>query len=288
MPVYFVLVSLLTFLSVEITLSSLQNLDVDLDLIDDGGWETSASNLLAFPGPCDIEVRNAASLSQQEFLSRYAYSKPVVIRGATDNKVFQDQCRKDAILKEYSSKRIRLSSANTHSYEKVDVTLDYYVTHVLKPQTLSKLGNETFYWFGDNNFTEWKSLIDLYKPPPYFLPKMTGAYSFGLAGAGTGVPFHFHGPGFGEVVFGRKRWFMYAPEKTPHFHPNRTTLQWLYEDYPELHSSDRPLECTIGQGEEMENYYIGNAHASFLFTSCTSAIHCYPDDRGYTGSKTTV
>lgn len=42
---------------------------------------------------------------------------------------------------------------------------------------------------------------------------------------------------------------MYAPEKTPHFHPNRTTLQWLYEDYPELHSSDRPLECTIGQGE---------------------------------------
>ena len=27
---------------------------------------------------------------------------------------------------------------------------------------------------------------------------------FVLPGAGTGVPFHFHGPGFGEVVFGRK------------------------------------------------------------------------------------
>ena len=23
-------------------------------------------------------------------------------------------------------------------------------------------------------------------------------------GAGTGVPFHFHGPGFGEVIYGRK------------------------------------------------------------------------------------
>ena len=24
------------------------------------------------------------------------------------------------------------------------------------------------------------------------------------AGPGTGVPFHFHGPGFAEVIFGRK------------------------------------------------------------------------------------
>lgn len=42
---------------------------------------------------------------------------------------------------------------------------------------------------------------------------------------------------------------MQPPEKVPHFHPNRTTLQWLYEDYPELHPLDQPLECTVGQGE---------------------------------------
>ncbi|CAL1531878.1 unnamed protein product, partial [Lymnaea stagnalis] len=190
---------------------------------------TSEDDKLAFPGPCDIEVREASSLTQQEFLSSYAFEKPIVIKGATDNTVFQAQCHKDAMMRDHASKHIRLSSANTHSYDKADVTLEYYVNHVMKPQALTTLGNETFYWFGDNNFTEWKSLIDLYKPPPYFLPKMTGAYSFGLAGAGTGVPFHFHGPGFGEVVYGRKRWFMYPPHKTPHFHPNRTTLQWLHE-----------------------------------------------------------
>lgn len=27
---------------------------------------------------------------------------------------------------------------------------------------------------------------------------------FGIAGAGTGVPFHFHGPGFAEVIHGHK------------------------------------------------------------------------------------
>ncbi|BFZ18067.1 hypothetical protein BsWGS_21106 [Bradybaena similaris] len=219
------------------------------DVLDTGGWITSKENILAFPGACNIDVREASELTQKEFLNRYAFEKPVVIRGATDNTVFQNECRKDEMMRHHASKRIRLSSANTHSYDKSDVSLEHYVNNVMKPQTLDKLGNETFYWFGDNNFTEWKDLIDLYNPPPYFLPGLTGAYSFGLAAAGTGVPFHFHGPGFGEVVFGHKRWFMYPPGKAPHFHPNRTTLQWLYEDYPELHPLELPLDCTIGPGD---------------------------------------
>ncbi|KAK7502296.1 hypothetical protein BaRGS_00006249 [Batillaria attramentaria] len=216
---------------------------------DDGGWHTDEDKLLATPGPCTIEVRDAEDLTQEEFLSRYAFSQPVVIKGATDNSAFINDCKREVMLKKYGAKVIRLSSANTYSYRKVDVTLDKYVQEIMKPQTLGMLGNETFYWFGDNNYTEWQELFDKYIPPPYSLPGLTGVYSFGLAGAGTGVPFHFHGPGFGEVIYGRKRWFMLPPEKTPHFHPNRTTLQWLYEDYPELHPLDGPLECTINQGE---------------------------------------
>ncbi|KAL5018938.1 hypothetical protein ScPMuIL_004660 [Solemya velum] len=210
---------------------------------------TDESKLLAQPGPCDIDIRDASDLSQKEFLERYAYSEPVVIRGATDNKYFQDLCRKDAMLKKHGSKRIRLSSANTYSYAKSDVTLQKYVDEIMKPQTLEKLGNETFYWFGDNNYTEWDEVLSAYKPPPYKLPGLVGAYSFGMAGAGTGVPFHFHGPGFGEVVFGRKRWFMYPPEQTPVFHPDQTTLQWLHEEFPLLDKSDLPLQCTIHKGE---------------------------------------
>lgn len=42
--------------------------------------------------------------------------------------------------------------------------------------------SETFYWFGDNNHTEWEELFSMYNPPPYRLPGHTGAYSFGLAG----------------------------------------------------------------------------------------------------------
>ncbi|XP_069124671.1 jmjC domain-containing protein 8-like [Argopecten irradians] len=217
--------------------------------VDNGGWFTDKKAMIATPGPCTVDIRDD-SITQEEFLESYAFSKPLIIRRrGNENYNFLKSCRKKKMLEKYGSKKIRLSSANTHSYQKVDVSLKYYVEQVMRPQTLQMLGNETFYWFGDNNYTEWKDLFDLYSAPTYNLPGMTGVYSFGLAGAGTGVPFHFHGPGFGEVIFGRKRWFLTPPDKMPNFHPNRTTLQWLIEDLPKLSPEDHPLECTIGPGE---------------------------------------
>ncbi|XP_070579323.1 jmjC domain-containing protein 8-like isoform X2 [Ptychodera flava] len=207
-----------------------------------------AEDLIATAGPCDIEVRDS-SLTYEEFMKTYAYNYPVVLKDVTNNSVFRKLCRKDALLREYGDKFVKLSTANTYSYDKAIVSFAEYVSKILKPQNVSSLGNETHYMFGDNNYTEWDSLFSEYKQPPFILPETEGVLSFGLAGPGTGVPFHWHGPGFGEVVYGRKRWFLYPPHKTPSFHPNRTTLQWLMEDYPNLHEADRPIECTINQGE---------------------------------------
>ena len=102
--------------------------------------------------------------------------------------------------------------------------------------------------FGDNDYEEWRDFLEEYHPPPYNLPNHQPALSFGVAGSGSGVPFHTHGycvlcedtnnfvlhsssPGFAETIYGRKRWFLSAPDDKPDFHPNRTTLQWLQEDY---------------------------------------------------------
>lgn len=219
------------------------------DDVDDGGWHTDPASVIAYPGPCNIEIQDAASLTQKDFLERYAYREPVVIHGGSDNSAVRRISHREYMLDKYGRKIIRLSSANTHSYQKYDVTLQKYVNEILRPQKLNDLGNETFYWFGDNNHTEWEELFDAYHPPPYSLPNLTGAYSYGVAGAGTGVPFHFHGPGFAEVIYGRKRWFMYPPHQIPRFHPNYTTLQWLVDEYPRLSTFDMPLECTVGPGE---------------------------------------
>nr|XP_057905590.1 jmjC domain-containing protein 8 isoform X2 [Doryrhamphus excisus] len=200
-------------------------------------------------GPCNIEVLDGSSLSLRGFLDRYAYSTPVVIRGVTDNTEFRSLCSKSTLLDEYGERKVRLSTANTHSYTKVDVAFRKYVDVLLRPQSPDVLGSDTLYFFGDNNLSEWRSLFDVYKPPPLVLPRTSRAYSFGIAGPGTGVPFHWHGPGFSEVIYGRKRWFLYPPGQAPHFHPNSTTLSWLTDTYPHLPEHQAPLECTIRPGE---------------------------------------
>ncbi|KAI6076746.1 JmjC domain-containing protein 8 isoform X1 [Aix galericulata] len=295
-------------------------------------------------------------------LPRFAFSQPVILRGVTDNSVsaghrdggggdtvggsgvaaapvplsppvpqaFRALCTRDKLLAAYGQRLVRLSTANTYSYRKVDVPFQEYVEQLLKPQDPTALGSggqrapnpsqtltrtlkpgtrlppaDTLYFFGDNNFTEWGPLFQQYVPPPFRIPGTSGAYSFGIAGgghggglraqlggrrqprgrpapapslgSGSGVPFHWHGPGYSEVIFGRKvseegagnrpprpggfgegelrlcgvsqRWFLYPPDKTPHFHPNETTLAWLQHTYPTLPPAERPLECTVRPGE---------------------------------------
>nr|XP_043907399.1 jmjC domain-containing protein 8 isoform X2 [Solea senegalensis] len=200
-------------------------------------------------GRCDVDVLDASSLSYQQFLERYAYSRPVVLRALTNNTNFRLLCSKWTLLQEYGGRTVRLSTANTYSYRKVDVSFQEYVDVFLKPQSTEVLGNDTLYFFGDNNMSEWQSLFQNYVSPPYVLPLTSAAYSFGIAGPGTGVPFHWHGPGFSEVIYGRKRWFLSPPDKEPHFHPNHTTLSWLRDIYPSLPEDEAPLDCTIRPGE---------------------------------------
>jgi hypothetical protein len=104
------------------------------------------------------------------------------------------------------------------------------------------------YYFGDNDREGWHDLFSLYQLPPYTIPGMTGVLSFGLAGPGSGVPFHIHGPTFAQTIFGRKRWFLYPPDKRPLFDPDTSTLDWLFDIYPQL-SPALPYECTLHPGE---------------------------------------
>ncbi|XP_028904840.1 GATOR complex protein WDR24 isoform X2 [Ornithorhynchus anatinus] len=206
------------------------------------GWicdrQQDGPPLLAEEERCTVERR--VDLTFSEFVHRYAFSKPVILQGLTDNSLFRDLCSRDRLLAAFGERPVRLSTANTYSYQKVDLPFREYVRHLLRPQDPQALGSETLYFFGDNNLTEWGPLLRRYLPPPFRLPGTTAAYSFGIAGAGSGVPFHWHGPGYSEVIFGRK---------TPDFHPDRTTLSWLLDTYPRLPAGARPLECTIRPGE---------------------------------------
>lgn len=63
-----------------------------------------------------------------------------------------------------------------------------------------------------------------------------GATTVGIGGKRSGVSFHFHGPGFAEVITGRKLFFLYPPGMSKEMQipvpPNLTMSQWVNEIYP--------------------------------------------------------
>jgi len=234
------------------------NSDHSNNIVEEGGWVTYKRDILVDSGPCNIPIIDANTVSQAEFLQRYAYRTPVLIRNGSNsssdddvNGRFREACQRENLLRDWGHATVTLSSANTHSYGTKEVPLSHYIQHMVGPQNLKTLANETYYFFGYNDMEEWKDFFALYRLPPYGLPGHTHALSFGLAGPGSGVPFHFHGPGFAETLHGRKRWFLTPPppQKPPEFNPNMTTLQWFLEDYNRVSQQIDISECTVSPGE---------------------------------------
>lgn len=114
-------------------------------------------------------------------------------------------------------------------------------------------------------------------------------YSFGLGGDRSGVPFHFHGAAIGEVLHGRKRWFLYPPNSNPHgigesstlpfphFRPDLTQLQWMVDVYPHLAPHELPLQCTLAPEELI--YVPGNwYHATINLGEISVFISSFIDE----------
>lgn len=149
-------------------------------------------------GPCNIPIE-ADPITQEEFLEKYAFKSPVVFRRSKAdkdrNRLFKEKCELANLATEYGDKYVTVSSANTYSYKRYSMKLNDYLTKYIAPfdkernQPKLAYGNETWYFFGENNLTEWNSLFELYERPNYNIPKHEHAYSFGIAAFYTGVCF---------------------------------------------------------------------------------------------------
>ncbi|KAI6235878.1 JmjC domain protein [Aphelenchoides besseyi] len=244
-------ISILLCILLASTNGTVQQDDVELYVIDDesGGWYLPHDVTIEDNGRCTIERRDGRTLTQEEFLNEFAYQQPVIIENI-ENRRFAYLTQKKVMLEQWKSTPVVLSSANTFSYRKsMASNFEEYVTSYLKPQDLSVLGNETWYLFGDSDPEIWKDLLENYQLPKWTVPNHEAALSFGIANCGTGVPFHYHGPGFSEVIYGAKRWFLTPPDQRPKFDPDKSSLDWFLNNYPKLNASERPFECTIQSGE---------------------------------------
>ena len=237
-------------------------------------------------GPCTIERVRAEDLSVAEFEAKYKEIKPViVVTGLGYNARLRAAVDREALLAEYGDMAVSLGTAESYTGKStLKVPFRRYINDMITvPQTLDSLGNETYYLFGSNQGKRFPELLAVYRLPPFDAMVNENQYStlsFGLAGQNSGVPFHGHGPGWSEVLHGRKRWFLYprnesrkASEIVP-FDPDESQLQWYRRVYPTLAAEEMPTECTIKPGE-MLYFPTWWLHAVLNLDSFTSFISTF-------------
>lgn len=128
----------------------------------------------------------------------------------------------DNLILHYGDSAVQLSSSNAYSHGKIGSILEIYLnTIAASSRDLSSEFDDTketlpadkvYYLFGDNYDGVWRDIINLYEVR-YCGPacEIAGAKTPGIGGSNSGVSFHFHGPGFAEVIHGSKQWFFYPP-----------------------------------------------------------------------------
>jgi len=104
-----------------------------------------------------------------------------------------------------------------------------------------RLGNETWYLFGETFSEEWSTFLRHYDPlppcvscTPRYREQNLIALSFGVGNTGSGVQWHLHGPGFSETVHGRKHWVLYPPGERPEYNLDYASRHWMEGTYPDL------------------------------------------------------
>lgn len=162
--------------------------------------------------------------------------------------------------------QVELSSSNSFSSNRRRTSLLEYIEEVTSSEVKAhQLSNETWYLFGETHTDEWRQkLLDMYVLPPCMTcrEEFGVALSFGIGSKGSGVQWHFHGPGFSESLHGRKHFILYEHGRCPEFDPNFTSRQWMEQVYPNLKKEDLPWECSVYPGEMI--YFPNNWHHATL------------------------
>jgi hypothetical protein len=197
--------------------------------------------------PCNIPKITLDQNSIIEELPEY----PVIYVGSkTRNMRLSQEASKERILNHHGSIPVVLSSSNTYSHDKIRMTLSEYINTF--DNTNNIYANESFYLFGNNHGGVWKLFEDIYELPPCKHCRTAGAITTGLGGQYSGVSFHYHGPGFSEVIKGSKAFFLYHPnaDLKNSFDPNITQAQWVWETYTNTTFANNNSNYTIIDIEE--------------------------------------
>ena len=198
---------------------------------------------------CNIPIIPISHLSSDGINYNMLPEFPLIYRG--------DDRRQESMAREGSFESLYynhgdvitdLSSSNTYSHGRRKMKLSDYLDSLNPVQVNGTKANETYYLFGHNYEGIWSQLRDLYVTPPCKFCEEAGAVTVGIGGPRSGVSFHFHGPGFSEVIIGAKKWYLFPSSLTKvveKFGANTTMSHWSEVIYQQLKNPNSELDTNV-------------------------------------------
>jgi Cupin-like domain len=232
-----------------------------------------ASDLGIGKDRCTIERINEESISYETFVSDYWRQKPLILlRSPETNRKAHQYTTKQNMMDTFASRSVPIAGVEAYAFreERTQLFTDYLaqLSSEQMPSANAKAKNVTFN-FGMDPY----GVGDVYTVP--FLlndaPKTDNDdknmyssahhiqrswhFQVAVAGSGVGLPFHWHGDVFAEVLHGQRRWFLFPPNNSPQFNPRTTSAQWFRDIYRPYHESsalpNALLECTMRPDEAL-------------------------------------
>ena len=208
-------------------------------------------------------------LPEYPAIYKYSYKRNIDIKRLLQRKYLLDN---------YGDTIVSLTSSNTYSHGLKKLTVNDYIHNIVdNNDNIDNHSNETYYFFGNNYDGIWSEIASKYEANICKNCQKAGAVTLGIGGRHSGVNFHFHGPGFSESIIGRKRWFLYPPDKGyPEINPNITVADWVKNNYQEWSLLSDSYECVIESNELL--YFPSNwIHATLNLDSYNAFVSLFLD-----------
>lgn len=225
--------------------------------------------------PCNIQRIQQVDLSWERFNDEFWNKAPfILVTGVDYNAEHREFTSRENMIRRYGDELVQLGTANTYTGRKRIVrSLEEYFSYMSLDQPEERRGNETYYLFGDTPEPFWQEVLEKYKAPIFSNPNVPSpprpaqllarTLAIGFGGKYSGVPFHTHGPGWSEVLHGKKQWFLvphyFGQEKESQFNSFDTEasqFQWYqsnnYTDFDFNEKGRHELfQCVIQPGEAL-------------------------------------
>jgi hypothetical protein len=187
---------------------------------------------------------NVPKWTEAEFAARFPnnsfptlYPEPFIVRNS--NPAFQKETLPENVAKVLGGDTVELPRSRLYAMGNDTVSVEDYIR---SPETTSadKAMDKHYMLIRIDNWTS-------YQPPPG--SANISDQRFGIGAVGSGAQWHVHGPGFCEVLHGRKHWALLESGK-PEYDNQYPSRHWFDYYYAKWSKRDEKLwECTVGPGD---------------------------------------